>query len=436
MGYDRRAGGRMKAPARGFAALAAVLIAALTAGCGAPDGRPAGHHDRGADNPPPAVPAPTVPAPTVGLDSALLEAALDRAATLPRLRTLIVARHGETQAERHFRGPALEAPANVKSVSKSVLSALVGIAIEDGHLEGVDQPVAPFFDRYLPPDDDPRRREITVGHLLSMQSGLERTSGANYGPWVTSGNWVRYAITRPMVAEPGATRLYSTGNSHLLSAILTQATGRSTLAFSRERLAEPLGIRIPPWPADPQGIYFGGNEMRLTPRAMVRFGELYRNGGRQDGRQIVPEAWVRQSLEPRASSRWTGDGYGYGWFLTRVRGHDMFYAWGYGGQFIFVIPALELTVVTTSDPDVAREREHTREVRRLLAEWIVPAAEAGGAAHDVPVRLLQRLPRHHVIHPREQERPQHRADQPAEPEGRWIVGHVRGHAQHSPDRRA
>jgi CubicO group peptidase (beta-lactamase class C family) len=397
----------MKAPARGFVARAAarpaarpaaravVLVAGLavvlTAACGTPDGAP-GRDDRDAGSPPPAVPAPTPPAPTVGMDSALLEGALDRAATLPRLRTLIVARHGETQAERHFRGPALDAPANVKSVSKSVLSALVGIAIEEGHLEGVDQHVAPFFDRYLAPDDDPRKRAITVGHLLSMQSGLERTSGANYGRWVASGNWVRYAITRPMVDEPGGTRLYSTGNTHLLSAILTQATGRSTLAFGRQYLAEPLGIRLPPWLADPQGIYFGGNEMRLTPRAMVRFGELYRNGGRQDGRQIVPEAWVRQSLQPRASSRWTGDGYGYGWFLTRVRGHDMFYAWGYGGQFIFVIPALELTVVTTSDPDVAREREHTREVRRLLAEWIVPAAEAGGSHADDHTRTTYHLP--------------------------------------------
>jgi CubicO group peptidase (beta-lactamase class C family) len=368
--------------------LAAVLAAGLAAGCGNPDGHTPRAGEREAGSRTAAAPAPA-PAATVGMDSALLEAALERAATLPRLRTLIVVRHGETQAERHFRGPALDAPANVKSVSKSVLSALVGIAIEQGHLEGVHQPVAPFFDGYLTPDDDPRKRHITIGHLLSMQSGLERTSGANYGRWVSSSNWVRYAITRPMVAEPGETRLYSTGNSHLLSAIVTRATGGSTLAFGRQHLAEPLGIRLPPWPADPQGIYFGGNEMRLTPRAMVRFGELYRNGGRHEGRQIVPEAWVRQSLEPRASSRWTGDGYGYGWFLTRVRGHEMFYAWGYGGQFIFVIPALELTVVTTSDPDVAREREHTREVRRLLAEQIVPAAEAGNEADEAAYNALR-----------------------------------------------
>jgi CubicO group peptidase (beta-lactamase class C family) len=316
---------------------------------------------------------------TIGLDSLRMAQALEQASTLPRLRTLLVARHGELEVERRFRGPALDAPANVKSVSKSVLSALVGIAIEEQRLGGVGQPIGPYFEGYLRGEADPRKQQITVGHLLSMQSGLERTSGAQYGRWVTSANWVRHVLAQPMVADPGGPRLYSTGNSHLLSAILTEATGQSTWAYARDRLAMPLGFSLPRWPADPQGIYFGGNEMRMTPRAMLLFGELYRNGGRHEGRQVVPESWVRESITPRSRSRWVGEGYGYGWFVGEVRGHPMFYAWGYGGQFIFVIPELELTVVTTSDPDAPRERDHLRAVRQLLAEWIVPAAEAGAA---------------------------------------------------------
>jgi CubicO group peptidase (beta-lactamase class C family) len=320
--------------------------------------------------------APPARAPTFGLDSARLATALADAESLPRLRTLLIARHGEMQLERHFRGPGLDAPANVKSVSKSILSAVVGIAIAEGHLSGVDQPIAPYFERYLNGEDEAKRR-ITVGNLLSMQSGLEQTSGARYGGWVSSPNWVRYALTRPMVAEPGGRRLYSTGNSHLVAAILTQATGQSLWAYARERLAEPAGIRLPRWPADPQGIYFGGNEMRLTPRDMIRFGELYRNHGRVDGQQVVPESWIRTSLTPRAGARRSDEGYGYGWFISRLAGHPMFYAWGYGGQFIFVVPGLELTVVTTSDPDTTREWEHTRAIRRLLSEYIVPAAVQG-----------------------------------------------------------
>jgi CubicO group peptidase (beta-lactamase class C family) len=326
--------------------------------------------------------ASTAHVPTSGLDSVRMEDAVRRASELPRLRTLLVSRHGEMQLERRFRGPALDAPANVKSVSKSVLSALVGIAIAEGHLEGPDQSIAAFFPQQLGRDDDLRKREITTGQLLSMQSGLERTSGANYGRWVTSRDWVGYVLSRPMVSDPGSQRIYSTGNSHLLSAILTKATGQSTWAFARDRLSDPLGMTLPRWPADPQGIYFGGNEMRLSPRAMVRFGEIYRNGGRHEGRQIVPESWIRESLTSRASARGRGEGYGYGWFLSEVRGYPMFYAWGYGGQFIFVIPALEMTVVTTSDPEVERERDHLRAVRSLLSDWIVPAAETGARGDD------------------------------------------------------
>jgi CubicO group peptidase (beta-lactamase class C family) len=352
-----------------------VLVGIGMAGCGGDldDRRTAS----AAELPQAGIASPEAIPPSVGMDSLLLSAAVDRAGQLPRLRTLLVARHGEIQLERHFRGPALTSPANVKSVSKSILSAVIGIAIAEGHLQGVDQPIAPMFSDYLGVGDDPRKREITIGHLLSMQSGLERTSGAFYGRWVTSPNWVRYALTRPLIDEPGGARLYSTGNSHLLSAALTRATGRDTWSYTRDNLAAPLGINLPRWPTDPQGIFFGGNEMRLTPHAMLRFGELFRNGGRYAGIQVVPEEWVRASLTPRAGLRRPGESYGYGWFLSEVRSHPMFYAWGYGGQFIFVIPALELTVVTTSDPDTPREGEHIRAVRQILQELIVPAAELG-----------------------------------------------------------
>ena len=313
---------------------------------------------------------------TTGLDSTLLAGALMLADSLPRLRCLLIARHGETRVER-CRGAGPGEPTNVKSVSKSVLSALVGIAVAAGYLEGPDQPVAPLLREHLHAETDPAKQTITLGHLLSMQSGLERTSGRNYGGWVASGNWVRNAIRRPMVAEPGGRMLYSTGNYHLLSAILTEATGQSTLAFARSRLGEPLGIRIPAWQADPQGIYMGGNNMRLSPRAMIRFGELYRNRGRHQGEQVVPEGWVLTSLEPRTRSRWSGEAYGYGWFLGDTGEYPMFYAWGYGGQFVFVVPDLALTVAATSDPNVPRGRSHLGAIHRMLDDWIVPAAVAG-----------------------------------------------------------
>jgi len=297
---------------------------------------------------------------------------------LPRLRSLLVLRDGEALVERRFHGgPPLDRPVNVKSASKSVISALVGIAIGRGVLTGPDQRVAPLLRADLPPDPDPRLARLTVGHLLSMQAGLERTSGENYGRWVSSPNWVRFALARPFTADPGGPMLYSTGNTHLLSAILTRAAGRSTLALAREWLGEPLGIAISAWPADPQGIYFGGNEMRLSPRALARFGELYRLDGVVDGRRVLPAGWVAESWRPRTVSPWSGQEYGYGWFVAEARGHPVRFAWGYGGQMVYVLPDLRLTVVMTSASDGPRDGDHVAALHRLLADGIVPAAERG-----------------------------------------------------------
>ena len=318
-----------------------------------------------------------------GLDPALLEQTLARAAALPRLHALLVACGGQEHVAEVFRGPGLEHVVNVKSVSKSVMAALTGAAIARGILAGVDQPIAPLLDRLVPEDADPRVGAITIDHLLTMRAGLERTSGHNYGRWVSSKNWVRYALSRPFVDQPGGRMLYSTGSYHLLSAVLTRVSGRSTLELARAWVGAPLGIEIPPWTRDPQGIYLGGNNMLLSPRALLRFGEMYRRGGAYAGRQVLPASWIEASWMPRVRSRFTGHAYGYGWFIARARGHPVFYGWGYGGQMIYVVPDLALTVVMTSDHDGPSGRSgYVRELHALLADGIVPAAErgAGGAA--------------------------------------------------------
>ncbi|MGH7552855.1 MAG: serine hydrolase domain-containing protein [Longimicrobiales bacterium] len=314
---------------------------------------------------------------TRGLDSLLLAQAMARAAELPRLHSLLVGRHGELLRERYFRGPGRNGRANIKSASKSIVSALVGIAIEDGELEGLDQPVAPFFPEYIRANADPRIRTVTIGQLLSMQAGLEPTSFGNYGEWVASSNWVRFALQRPFVDDPGGRMLYSTGSSHVLSAMLTRVTGKSTLVYAREKLARPLGFELAAWTRDPQGVYFGGNEMHLRPRDLFAFGELYRNGGRHAGKQIVPEAWIQASWVRRTTSPFNGHGYGLGWWMRSSNGYDVYFAWGYGGQYIFIVPALELTVVTTSDAVSPREGDHNRELHRLLDDFLIPAALRG-----------------------------------------------------------
>jgi len=315
---------------------------------------------------------------TTGLHPARLAEALRTAETLPRLHSLIVARDGVALAERVFRGPDLDTPVNIKSASKSVLAALAGVAIGRGVFEGVDQLISAFLGDRFPADPDPRLSAVTIGHLLSMQAGLGSTSGRNYGAWVSSRDWVRYALARPFEAEPGGRMIYSTGTSHLLSAALTRASGRSTLANARDWLGRPLDIAIPSWPADPKGIYFGGNDMRLSPRALLKFGELYRNDGVHGGARVLPGGWVEQSWNGRGRSRWSGNPYGYGWFIRQVGRHRLNFAWGYGGQMVFVVPDLRLTVVMTSDPSPVDQRDgHVDRLHDLLDRGFIPAAETG-----------------------------------------------------------
>ncbi len=258
-----------------------------------------------------------------------LKEVLDRAERLAPLETLIIARQGEVILERGFRGHRTTTPTNIKSASKSVISALVGIAIDKGVLEGVDQPIAALLKADLPSNPDPRLQQVTVGHLLSMQAGLGATSGRHYGAWVASRNWVRAALARPFEGEPGGPMIYSTGSSHLLSAILTRQTGRSSLQLARQWLAPLDGFAISAWTRDPQGIYLGGNEMAMTPRSLLAFGELYRRGGlTAAGERLLSQDWIEASWTPRTRSRYTGHGYGYGWFITELGGEAVRYGWG------------------------------------------------------------------------------------------------------------
>ncbi|MGH8636307.1 MAG: serine hydrolase domain-containing protein [Burkholderiales bacterium] len=308
---------------------------------------------------------------------------IDRAGSLEPLETMIVAQQGEILAERGYRGHSLTTPTNIKSVSKAVISALVGIAIDKGLLEGTQQKIAPLLEAELPPNPDRRLGQITIGHLLSMQAGLERTSGTNYGRWVSSANWVRAVLAQPFVDDPGGQMLYSTGSTHLLSAILTRRSGRSTLQLARDWLGSLEAFSIAAWERDPQGIYLGGNQMAMSPKSLLAFGELYRNAGRTaQGRPVISPAWIEQSWRLRTYSRFTGDGYGYGWFQRQAGAHTVHYAYGYGGQMLYVVPSLELSVVMTSDEKTPAGRSGHRSALHRLLEEIVAAvqAPAGGSA--------------------------------------------------------
>lgn len=290
-----------------------------------------------------------------------------RADALEALHCLLVMHDGESVFEYAPRGPGPASPVNLKSLSKTVLSVLIGIATDKGVIESTDRPLVELLEDRVPETATDGAERITVGHALSLRAGLQSTSGHNYGRWVQSDNWIEHALTRPMVTQPGTRLIYSTGSTHMVGAALVEASGRSLLDLAREWLGEPLNIRIPDWMRDPQGIHFGGNEMRMSARAIARIGELYRLGGEIDGRRVLSREWIEQSWTPRSRSPWSGDQYGYGWFITRLAGERAYYGRGYGGQMLYVVPSKALTVVVTSrsTPPSAGGR-YMRELHRMV----------------------------------------------------------------------
>lgn len=316
------------------------------------------------------------------VDAALLDEAIKEARSLRQLHGLIIARNGEIVFEDAFRGPPLDRPVNIKSLSKTIIATLVGMALDREEIDSVHQPIASVLGDRIPANADPRVREITIGHLLAMRAGLESTSGANYGHWIMQKDWVGFALSRPFVSDPGGRMIYSSGNSHILSALLTRATGRDTHSLVEEWLAKPLGIRIPPWQRDRQGIYFGGNNMAVSPRAILRIGELYRQNGVIDGQRILSEEWIEAAWRPQRRSPHSGHLYGYGWFLTQAHGYDIRYGWGYGGQMLYVVPQLGLTVVMTSDLDTPSVGNgYIHQLHALLKDRIIPAVEGANSRH-------------------------------------------------------
>lgn len=301
-----------------------------------------------------------------------LAPAVDTARAFGRMHALIVMKNGETLVEERLGGAALDRPHNIKSVSKAIVATLLGCAIDRGAVPSIEATLGEVAPRLIPSDADPRVEGITLEDLVTLRAGLERTSGGNYGEWVSSRNWVANALSRPVVAEPGTRMLYSTGSTHILGAALAEATGDSLLALARDWLGDPLGIEIPPWTRDPQGYYLGGNEMALSPLALARFGEMIREGGISGEGRVLSEGWIAASFQPRTHSPFSGLAYGYGWFLGNVAGHDYALARGYGGQVVAVSPSAGVTVVITSDPtQPARSEGYFGDLQTLIERDIL-----------------------------------------------------------------
>ncbi len=293
--------------------------------------------------------------------------------SLGPVNSILISQNGELIAEEYFRGMHAGRANNIKSVSKSILSILTGIAIDKGYLEGVDQQIGEFFPEYFQGNPDSVKASITIGNLLTMRSGLASTSGRNYGRWVSSSNWVHHALSRPVTGEPGIDRNYSTGNTHLLAVVLARAADRNLLAFANRYLFGPMDIRVSGWDRDPQGYYLGGNNMAIRTRDLIKIGQLMMDVGVYNGEQLVSKDWVIRSVRPVTGRRAGDKNYGYLWFRRMAADYHMVYAFGNGGQYIMILPELEAVIaVTTRNNSGLPTRNYRRQLLMSLDREIIP----------------------------------------------------------------
>lgn len=237
----------------------------------------------------------------------------------------------------------------LQSCSKSVTSSLIGIAIDKSYIRDVNVPISEYFPEILESNNQ-NLKEITIWHLLTHTSGLNMNDTNNWNEWRISENWVDYILSRGSKSKPGTRFDYSTGNSHLLSVILQKATGMTAYDFGKKYLFEPLGMESVKCGLDPQGYSDGGNGFSMNVYDMAKFGRLFLNKGEWEGKQIISQNWIEESTKVQFDRKAGSANYGYQWWVRTFgsQKYDAYFAQGHWGQFIFVIPEINLMVVFTS----------------------------------------------------------------------------------------
>ena len=302
-----------------------------------------------------------------GMDAALLRQMLEAIDEQNlNINSVVVVHNGYIVTEKYYPPYEQDTLREIYSVTKSVVSALIGIAIQEGYINSVDDLVLDFFPERTFENDNALKRAITLEHLLTMSSGLEW----EFDEMVASRDWVQYVLDQPMYIEPGTAFHFNSGNAHVLSAIIQETSGLNTRDFAQQYLFDHLGISEIRWQRDIDGIPKRGWGMAMTPRDMAKFGYLYLNQGVWDGQQIIPAEWIAASTEryvqvPEPLEPW--DLYmGYLWWL---HGDGPYAAHGTKGQFIYVIPESDLVVVITANiPD-----DKYAQPQLLIRDYIIPA---------------------------------------------------------------
>lgn len=292
-----------------------------------------------------------------GADAPLIEEMLSevRRGTYTGISSILVAHQGKIVIEEYFGAFDEHALHSTRSASKAVTSALVGIAIDHEFITSADEKLLPYFPEYEGEIEhwDERKRDISIDHLLSMTSGVRGNEDNMY----PTGDWIKFYLDQPLAHAPGEVFSYATSGVVTLGNVITRASGQRIPAFANHYLFKPLGIVAYKWPITnsrgSQGLAMTGGGLHLRPRDMLKFGQLYLNGGRWNGKQLISEDWIEVSTSKHATSDLYGEDFGYLWRMIdrTIEGRPLrsYEAWGNGGQFIMVFPSIETVAVFTGE---------------------------------------------------------------------------------------
>jgi CubicO group peptidase (beta-lactamase class C family) len=296
-----------------------------------------------------------------------------------KVDSMLVVRNGYLIAEGYSKDYAADTTHNIFSVTKSVLSALIGIAINEKKMPDITSKAADYFP-YPEIKTDAQKKEITIEDFLTMTPGLkwDNQDENSTNEMAASDDWVKYVWDQPVIADNGKSFLYSNGNPHVLSALLQSQIGETAYEYAKEKLFTPLGITNTSWKTDNRGIQIGAYSLNLTPRDMAKFGFLYLHGGKWEDKQVVPESWVKNSITDQVNFTYvdgTIGGYGYLWWLKPIEYQtgtekitlNSFYAAGSGNQRIFVVPELNLEVVFTGNND--KDALQTERLMQMIVQY-------------------------------------------------------------------
>jgi len=324
-----------------------------------------------------------------------------------QLHSILVVRQGKLVFEEYFAGTMFSLAQytggvgfnrddthNLASVTKSFTTTLIGMAIDKGDIPSVSSKVFDFFPEHAHlVDQDPRRGDMTIEHLLLMKSGIQWNDLETYSyddprndliqMW-SSDDPIGYALSRDLEAAPGATFEYCNANTNILGEIVRRATGIPLDQFSREYLFDPLGVADLEWQTMPNNVVFASGDLRLRPRDMAKFGLLFLQMGKWEGGKVVSEGWVEAAtarhVVPDGDHAWA-DGYGYGWWhwdlFSEGRFYQTYQASGWGGQWIVVIPESDMVVVSTGGNYYQAE---PMPMTTILIQHILPWMLGGASA--------------------------------------------------------